>query len=74
MAIVIILMIAFWFLVNLVEGFPIALAILMTIFGSLHCLVSIIQAIVKAYNKSHQPKKTGNPIVDDAIDRINRFR
>ena len=59
MAIVIILMIAFWFL-----DLPLALQILMTVFGSLHCIFAIIRACVKAYNKTHEPKKTGIPTLD----------
>ena len=59
MAIVIILMIAFWFL-----PLPLALQVLMTVFGSLHCLFAIIRACVNVYNKRHQPKLTGYDLLD----------
>ena len=59
MAIVIILIVAFWFL-----PLPLPLKILMTVFGSLHCLVRIITACVKAYKKQNESKKTGIPTLD----------
>lgn len=60
MAIVIILIISFWCIPEL----PLPLKILMTVFGSLHCVVRIISACVKAYKKQHEPKKTGIPTLD----------
>lgn len=61
MAIVILLIIAFWFL-----PLPLALQILMTIFGSLNCLVKLIRGIVKGkqdYDKKHR-RKIGYPELD----------
>jgi len=63
MAIVIILIIAFWFMYN-AEAIPLALAVLMTIFGSLHCLFAIIRGCVAVYNKKQQPTRTGYNLLD----------
>ena len=62
MAIVIILIIAFWFL-----DLPLALQVLMTIFGSLYCLFKIIRAIARAVNESDKPRRTGNDLLDRFI-------
>jgi len=62
MALVIIAIIAFWYL-----PLPLALQILMTVFGSLHCIAVILRAIVAAYKKQHEPQKTGIPTLDRFI-------
>ena len=61
MAIVIMLIIAFWFLSN-AGMIPVALAVCMTVFGSLHCLFRLIGFIIKVYKKyeeDNRPCKTG---------------
>ena len=63
MAIVIIMIIAFWYL-----DLPLALQILMTVFGSLHCVFRLIGLCVKAYKNSNKPKKTGIPTLDRFIE------
>ena len=63
MAIVIILIIAFW---NLPFSNP-TLPILMTIFGSLYCLFRIIRVIARAVNESNKPQKTGYDLLDRFI-------
>ena len=67
MAIVIILIIAFWQLSAAGVIHP-ALAILMTVFGSLHCVFRLIGICVKAYKNSNKPKKTGIPTLDRFIE------
>lgn len=62
MAIVIILIIAFW---NL--NLPLALQVLMTIFGSLYCLFKIIRVIARAVNENNKPRKTGYDLLDRFI-------
>lgn len=63
MTIYIILIVAFWVVYNLLEGFPIALPILMTIFGSLGCLIQLIRGIAKIVDKKRQ-QKTGVTVAD----------
>lgn len=63
MAIVILVIIAFWCL-----DLPLALQILMTVFGSLHCVFRLIGICVKAYKNSNKPKKTGIPTLDRFIE------
>ena len=67
MFIYIILIVAFWFVYNLLPGFPIALPILMTIFGSLGCLIRLIRGIAKIVDKKRQ-QKTG-VTVEDILNR-----
>ena len=62
MAIVIILIISFWFL-----DLPVALKVLMTVFGSLYCVFRIIGAIAKAANENNKPQKTGYDLLDRFI-------
>jgi Sec-independent protein secretion pathway component TatC len=64
MAIIILLIIAFWFL-----PLPVALQVLMTIFGSLSVLYSIIKICVNVYNKRHQPRRTGYGLLDKFLDK-----
>ena len=65
MIIIILLIIAFWFLYG-AGVLPLALAVLMTIFGSLSVLFSIGKIIYNCYQRYHggQPKKTGIPALD----------
>lgn len=66
MAIVIMLIIAFWFMHG-AGIIPLALAICMTVFGSLHCLFRLIGFIIKVYKKyeeDNRPKKTGYSALD----------
>ena len=61
MSIVIMLIITFWFLSN-AGIIPVALAVCMTVFGSLHCLFRLIGFIVQVYKKYEEdkrPRKTG---------------
>ena len=68
MAIYIILIVAFWVLYNSSGvDFPIALPILMTIFGSLGCLIQLIRGIAKIVTKKRQ-EKTGIT-VEDILNR-----
>lgn len=65
MIIYIILIVAFWVLYNSLGAdlFPIALPILMTIFGSLGCLIQLIRGIAKIVEKKRQ-QKTGVTVAD----------
>ena len=65
MALVILLMISIWFIP---EPFPLALRILVTIFGGLHCLVVLIKAGVETHKKRQQPRKTGYGLLDKFLD------
>lgn len=67
MTIYIILIVAFWVLYNLLPGFSIALPILMTIFGSLGCLIRLVRGIAKIVDKKRQ-QKTG-VTVEDILNR-----
>ena len=65
MVIVILLIIAFWFL-----PLPLALQILMTVFGTLHCVIRLVSACVKAYKEQQRkraPQKTGYNLLDRFI-------
>ena len=65
MVIVILLIIAFWFL-----PLPLALKILMTVFGTLHCVIRLVSACVKAYKEQQRkraPQKTGYNLLDRFI-------
>jgi len=62
MAIVIILIIAFWFL-----DLPVALQVLMTVFGSLYCVFRIVRAIIRAVEENNKPQKTGYDLLDRFI-------
>ena len=61
MVIIVLLIIAFWFL-----PLPLALQVLMTIFGSLSVLFSIGKIIYNCYKRYHggQPRKTGYAALD----------
>jgi len=63
MVIIVLLIIAFWFMYS-AGTIPLALAVLMTIFGSLSVLFSIIKICVNVYNKRHQPTRTGYNLLD----------
>ena len=64
MVIIVLLIIAFWFL-----PLPLALQVLMTIFGSLSVLFSIGKIIYNCYKRYHggQPRKTGYATLDRFI-------
>lgn len=64
MAIIIILMIAFWFL-----PLPVALQVLMTVFGSLSVLFSIIKICANVYKKRHKVQRTGYSLLDKFLDK-----
>lgn len=68
MVIIVLLIIAFWFIYS-AGVIPLALAVLMTIFGSLSVLFSIGKIIYNCYKRYHggQPRKTGIPTLDRFI-------
>ena len=69
MVIVILLIIAFWFMYN-AGAIPLALAVLMTVFGTLHCVIRLVSACVKAYKEQQlkrAPQKTGYNLLDRFI-------
>jgi len=65
MAIIIILIIAFWFL-----PLPLILQVLMTVFGSLSCLARTCRAIVKASKNNKPVTRTGSSYASDLVDRF----